>query len=82
MNRWNDMKILRRALLVTTPVGVAIGLYEAWRLAGGLVVLMATQLIVLGLIVGGLVRIARRESAEQAARTRPDARPTFGEKQS
>jgi len=66
MNRWNEMKFLRRVLLVTTPVGVAIGLYEAWRLAGGLVVLMATQLIVLGLIVGGLVRIARREQAEQA----------------
>ena len=66
MNRWNEMKFLRRVLLVTTPVGVAIGPYEAWRLAGGLVVLMATQLIVLGLIVGGLVRIARREQAEQA----------------
>lgn len=67
MNRWHEMKILRRVLLVTTPVGVAIGLYEAWRLAGGLVVLMASQMIVLGLIVAGLVRVVRREAAEQAA---------------
>ena len=49
MNRWNGMRILRRVLLVTTPLGVAIGLYEAWQLAGGLVVLMAAQMIVLGL---------------------------------
>ncbi len=70
MNRWNEMRILRRVLLVTTPLGVAIGLYEAWQLAGGLVVLMAAQMIVLGLIVAGLVRVVRRESAEQAARLR------------
>jgi hypothetical protein len=68
MAKWHEMKILRRTLLFTTPLGVAIGLYEAWQLAGGLVVLMATQMIVLGLIVGGLVRIVRRESAAERAR--------------
>ena len=68
MNRWHEMRILRRVLLFTTPLGVAIGLYEAWQLAGGLVVLMAAQMIVLSLIVGGLVRIVRRESAEERAR--------------
>ncbi len=67
MNRWNEMRILRHVLLVTTPVGVAIGLYEAWRLAGGLVVLMASQMIVLGLIVAGLVRVVRREAAAERA---------------
>ncbi|MET0291882.1 MAG: hypothetical protein ABW136_05900 [Steroidobacteraceae bacterium] len=67
MNRWHEMKILRRALLVTTPLGVAIGLYEAWRLAGGLVVLMGAQMIVLSLVIWGLVRVVRREAAEQAA---------------
>ena len=64
MNQWHEMKILRRALLVTTPLGVAIGLYEAWQLAGGLVVLMAAQMIVLGLVVGGLVRVVRREEKQ------------------
>ena len=52
-------------LLVTTPVGVAIGLYEAWQLAGGLVLLMAVQMGVLGLVIGSLVRVVRRESAAQ-----------------
>ena len=67
MGKWHELRFLRRVLLVTTPLGVAIGLYEAWQLAGGLVVLMAAQLIVLGLIVGGLVRIVRRESAAERA---------------
>jgi len=67
MAKWHELRFLRRVLLVTTPLGVAIGLYEAWQLAGGLVVLMAAQLIVLGLIVGGLVRIVRRESAAERA---------------
>jgi hypothetical protein len=68
MAKWHEMRFLRRVLLVTTPLGVAIGLYEAWRLAGGLVILMAAQLIVLALIVGGLVRVVRRESAQERAR--------------
>ena len=68
MAKWHELRFLRRVLLVTTPVGVAIGLYEAWRLAGGLVILMAAQLIVLGLIVGGLVRVVRRESAAERAK--------------
>jgi hypothetical protein len=63
MNRWHEMKFSRRMLLVATPLGMAIGLYEAWQLAGGLVVLMAAQLGVLGLVIGGLVRVVRREAA-------------------
>jgi hypothetical protein len=63
MNRWHEMKFSRRLLIAATPLGMAIGLYEAWQLAGGLVVLMAVQLGVLALVMGGLVRVARRESA-------------------
>jgi hypothetical protein len=69
MNKWHESRFLRGVLLVTTPLGVAIGLHEAWRLAGGLVVLMAIQIAVLGLIIGALVRTVRRESREQAGRT-------------
>ena len=65
MAKWHEMKLLRQVLLVTTPLGVAIGLYEAWRLAGGLVILMAAQMIVLGLIVAGLVRTVRREQEKR-----------------
>ena len=56
------MKFSSRMLMVTTPVGVAIGLYEAWQLAGGLVVLMAVQMLVLGGIAVAVVRMVRRES--------------------
>lgn len=68
MNKWHEMKFLRRVLLVTTPVGMYIGLQEAYRLTNGFVILMAAQFIVLGLVIGGLVRVARREAAAEAAR--------------
>jgi SNF family Na+-dependent transporter len=65
MKRPEAMKFSSRLLMVITPVGVAIGLYEAWRLAGGLVLLMAVQVLILGLIGVALVRTIRRESKEQ-----------------
>jgi hypothetical protein len=58
------MKFSSRLLMVTTPIGVAIGLHEAWRLAGGLVLLMAVQMLVLGGIAVAVVRMVRRESRE------------------
>lgn len=48
-------------LLVITPLGVAIGLHEAWRLAGGLVVLVAGQILVLTLAAIAVVRRIRKE---------------------
>jgi hypothetical protein len=42
------MKIAKPLLLVSTPIGVAWGLLEAYRLAGGLVILMATMIGTLG----------------------------------
>ncbi|MEO6186240.1 MAG: hypothetical protein ABIP38_08620 [Steroidobacteraceae bacterium] len=64
MKSTERMKFSSRMLMVTTPVGVAIGLYEAWRLAGGLVALMAVQMLVLGGIAVAVVRMVRRESKE------------------
>jgi hypothetical protein len=58
-----NMRFSSVMLMVLTPVGVAIGLHEAWRLAGGLVVLMAAQLLVLSLVAVGIVRTVRREAA-------------------
>jgi SNF family Na+-dependent transporter len=58
------MRFSNRMLMVITPIGVAIGLYEAWRLAGGLVFLMAVQILLLGLAAVALVRIVRREAKE------------------
>ena len=58
------MKFSSRMLMIITPLGVAIGLHEAWRLAGGLVLLMAVQMLVLGGIAVAVVRMVRRESKE------------------
>ena len=56
------MRIARPILLLTTPVGVAFGLREAWRLAGpGMALLMAAMLTVVGALVWWTVRRIREE---------------------
>lgn len=64
----DQMKFSRRMLVVMTPIGVAIGLHEAYRLAGGMVILMALQIAILTAVVVGLVRVVRREAAQQGER--------------
>ena len=59
------MRIAKPLLLITTPIGVAFGLYEAWRLAGGLVFLMAALVGVIGVAMGSVVMTIRRERREQ-----------------
>jgi hypothetical protein len=59
------MKFSSRLLMVITPIGVAIGLYEAWHLAGKLVFLMALQILLLTAAAVAVVRIIRRESAQK-----------------
>ncbi len=56
-----NMLFSRWVLMVITPLGVAIGLHEAWRLAGGLVLLMALQILVLTGVAVALVRRVRSE---------------------
>jgi len=56
-------------LLVTTPIGVVLGIYEVFRLAGGLVFLMIALLSMIGVAIGTVVATVRRERrAEQATR--------------
>ena len=56
------MRIARPILLVTTPIGVAFGLREAWRLAGPkMALLMAAMLAVVGALVWWTVRRIRAE---------------------
>lgn len=55
------MKFSTRMLMVITPLGVVIGLHEAWRLAGGLVVLVAVQILILSLVAIAVVRRIREE---------------------
>jgi hypothetical protein len=65
------MKIAKPLLLVTTPLGIAGGLFEAYRLAGGLVLLMAAMMAVIGVGFGSVVATIRREKL--AERTRNDS---------
>ena len=64
------MKIAKPLLLITTPLGVAGGIYEGYRLAGGLVFLMVALLLMITAAVGMLVATIRREAAEEQARAK------------
>lgn len=55
-------------LLVSTPLGIAFGLYEGYRLAGGLVVLMAAMIGVIGVAAGSVVSTVRREQRAERSR--------------
>jgi hypothetical protein len=59
------MKIAKPLLLVSTPLGVVWGLLEAYRLAGGLVILMAAMVGTLAAAAGTVVATIRRERAAE-----------------
>ena len=61
------MRIAKPLLLVATPIGVAGGLREAWRFNHGLAFLMLAMLVVVGVAIGSVVAIARREQAQERA---------------
>jgi zinc transporter ZupT len=56
------MRIAKPILAITTPVGVAVGLYEAWRFGPHLAVLMA---IMMAVVAGFVLYTVRRIRAEQ-----------------
>jgi hypothetical protein len=55
-------------LLVSTPIGLGFGIYEAFRLAGGLAFLMIALVSVIGAAMATVVVTVRREKREEAAR--------------
>jgi predicted MFS family arabinose efflux permease len=59
------MRIAKPLLLVTTPIGLGLGLYEGWRLAGGLVFIMAALMLVIAAAFGTVIWTIRRERAEE-----------------
>lgn len=59
------MRIGKPLILVTTTLGVAIGLYEGYRFAGGLVVLMFALMSLIGIAMGTVVATVRREKREE-----------------
>jgi hypothetical protein len=64
MIRRREATFFKWMLLVITPIGMIIGLHEAWRLAGGMVVLVAAQLLILTLAAVALVRKVREEQRQ------------------
>lgn len=69
------MRIAKPILLVSTPLGVILGLVEGYRLAGGLVVLMAAMLGLVAVAAGTVVQTVRREQMAERRRNRTD-KPT------
>ena len=64
------MRIAKPLLLVATPIGLAIGLYKGWRLAGGLVVVMAMLMAVIGVAMATVVLTIRRERRQEEEKKR------------
>jgi hypothetical protein len=62
------MRIAKPLLLVTTPLGLAEGFYECYKLAGGLLFLMVAMVSVVGVGFATVVATIRRE--ERASRAR------------
>jgi uncharacterized integral membrane protein len=69
------MKIAKPLLMVTTPLGVAWGLLEAYHLAGGLVILMAAMIGLLTAAAACVVAVIRREAAAERKRAETQRPP-------
>ncbi len=55
------MRIAKPLLMVSTPLGIVTGLIEAYRMVGGLVIVMFAMMSVLGVAAGSVVMTIRRE---------------------
>lgn len=63
------MRIAKPLLLVTTPLGIAGAIYEAYRLAGGLVFLMVALMSLIAVAMGSLVMTIRREARAEVEKS-------------
>ena len=55
------MKIAKPLLLVSTPLGIITGLIEAYRMVGGLAILMFAMMGMLGVAAASVVFTIKRE---------------------
>jgi hypothetical protein len=69
------MRIAKPLLLITTPIGLVLGLYEGWRLAGGLVFVMAALMLVFGVAMASVVWTIRKERAEEERKKEAASNP-------
>lgn len=67
------MKIAKPLLAITTPIGVAIGLREAWRFHWWLAILMA---VLLSVIAAFLLMTVRRIRSEARGERNPPGDPS------
>jgi hypothetical protein len=73
------MRIAKPLLLVSTPIGIGLGVMEGYRLAGGLVVLMIAMIGVITAAAGTVVSTVRREQrAENVRRKQSLAQEVLG----
>jgi predicted exporter len=61
------MRIAKPLLLVSTPLGMVTGLIEAYRLVGGLAILMFAMMAMLGIAAAGIVYTIKKEKREWTA---------------
>lgn len=64
------MRIAKPLLLITTPIGLVGGVYEAFRLAGGLAFLMIALIVFIGVCFAMLIHTIRKERAQEQAAAR------------
>lgn len=62
------MQIAKPLLLISTPIGVVIGVHEAFRLGGGLAFLLIAMLGLLSAAIGSVVATIRREQRANGER--------------
>jgi len=62
------MRIAKPLLLVSTAIGVIIGVHEAFRLAGGLAFVLVAMLGLLSAAIGSVVATIRREQRANGER--------------
>ncbi len=60
------MRIAKPILMVTTPLGLIDGVYECYKLAGGLVFIMIAMIGVLGAALATVIATVRRETRVEA----------------
>jgi hypothetical protein len=63
--RYRIVKIAKPLLLTTTPIGLIGGLYEGYRLAGGLVLIMIALICFMSAAMGSVILTIRRERAAE-----------------
>lgn len=75
------MRIGKPLIIGTTTLGIAVGLYEGYRFAGGLVVLMFALMGVIGVAMSTVIATVRREKREEEQAREQARKLASGEQQ-